>query len=58
MRGLPILGDNTLREGLNKVASFTDKVRGLTVEPCYIMVKDGKVVAYGQQTHCWLWEDK
>ena len=55
-QGLPVFGLGGRADGLHQVPSLT--VRGLTIQPCWIRVKDGDIVAYGQQPHCWMWEDR
>lgn len=55
-QGLPVFGLDEMEDGLRRLPSLT--VRGLTIQPCWVRVKDGDIVAYGPQPHCLVWEDR
>jgi hypothetical protein len=57
-RGLPILGEHSLKEGINYVDLFTDPIRRVTMENGVVIVKDNHVVGYGLQPHALLWREE
>jgi hypothetical protein len=57
-RGLPIMGNHSLKNGLNYVDSFSDPIRGTTMQNGVVIVKDNRVIGYGLQPHALLWKEE
>jgi len=55
--GLPVFGP-FMEDGIHKVPEAEIPSRGLTIQPAYVTVKNGAVVAIGQQPHVPIWQSE